>query len=125
MLAPRPPAGWARAERWEAERRAAVADVVQPALARWADVVRDLLPQARLAEHAGLEWLPDGEADYARAIQVYTTLPLSARELHQTGLDHVAALDARAVELGQALGLSGRDEVLDAIRDSAGKIDAG
>ena len=122
VLSPKPPRDWARTATWEAERRAAVADVVQPALARWADTVRELLPQARPAEHAGLKWLPDGDADYARAIRVYTTLPLSAEELHKTGLDHVAALEARAVELGKSLGLSGRDEVLAAIRDSAGKI---
>jgi uncharacterized protein (DUF885 family) len=122
VLLPKPPQDWARAAAWEAERRAAVADVVQPALARWADTVRELLPRARSAEHPGLRWLPDGDADYARAIRVYTTLPLSAEELHQTGLDHVAALEARAVELGQGLGLTGLDEVLAAIRDSAGKI---
>ena len=122
VLSPKPPRDWARAAAWEAERRAAVADVVQPALARWADTVRELLPQARPAEHAGLKWLPDGDADYTRAIRVYTTLPLSAEELHTTGLDHVASLEARAVELGKRLGLSGRDEVLAAIRDSAGKI---
>jgi uncharacterized protein (DUF885 family) len=122
VLSPKPPQDWARTAAWEAERRAAVADVVQPALGRWADTVRELLPQARPAERAGLKWLPDGDADYARAIQVYTTLPLSAEELHKTGLDHVAALEARAVELGKSLGLSGRDEVLAAIRDSAGKI---
>jgi uncharacterized protein (DUF885 family) len=122
VLSPRPPADWARAAAWDQERRAAVTDVVQPALARWADTVRELLPRSRPSEHAGLSWLPDGEADYARAIQVYTTLPLSAAELHQTGLDHVAALETRAVELGRAIGLSGRDEVLAAIRDSAGKI---
>ena len=122
VLSPKPPPDWARTAAWEAERRAAVADVVQPALARWADTVRELLPQARPAEHAGLKWLPEGDADYARAIQVYTTLPLSAEELHKTGLDHVAALEARAVDLGKSLGLSGRDEVLAAIRDSAGKI---
>ena len=122
VLAPKPPQDWDRAAAWEEERRSAVADVVQPALARWADTVREVLPRARSSEHAGLKWLPDGEADYARAIRVYTTLPLSAEELHQTGLDHVAALEARAVELGKGLGLSGRDEVLAAIRDSAGKI---
>jgi uncharacterized protein (DUF885 family) len=122
VLTPRPPRDWDRATAWEDERRAAVANVVQPALARWADTVRDLLPRARPGSQAGLCWLPDGEADYARAIQVYTTLPLPARDLHQTGLDHVAALEARAVELGRKLGLSGLDEVLAAIRDSAGKI---
>jgi uncharacterized protein (DUF885 family) len=122
VLSPKPPPGWDAAPAWEQERRAAVTDVVQPALARWADTVRELLPLARPAEHAGLRWLPNGEADYARAIRLYTTLPLSAEELHQTGLDHVAALDERAVELGKALGLSGRDEVLAAIRESAGKL---
>jgi uncharacterized protein (DUF885 family) len=122
VLSPKPPRDWGRAAAWEEERRSAVADVVQPALARWADTVRELLPLARSSEHAGLKWLPDGAADYARAIRVYTTLPLSAEELHQTGLDHVAALEARAAELGQGLGLSGRDEVFAAIRDSAGKI---
>jgi len=122
VLSPAPPPGWDRTAAWEAERRAAVTDVVQPALARWADTVRDLLPLARPAEHAGLRWLPNGEADYARAIRIYTTLPLTAEELHQTGLDHVTALDERAVELGKALGLSGRDEVLAAIRESAGKL---
>jgi uncharacterized protein (DUF885 family) len=122
VLSPKPPQDWARTAAWEAERRAAVADVVQPALARWADTVRELLPQARPAEQAGLKWLPEGDADYARAIRVYTTLPLSAEELHKTGLDHVTALEARAVELGKSLGLSGRDEVLAAIRGSAGKI---
>ncbi len=121
-LTPRPPQGWDRAQAWEAERTAAVADVLHPALARWTALVRDLLPRSRPSEHAGLRWLPGGDDDYARAIRIYTTLPLSAQELHQTGLDHVAALEARAVELGRGLGLSGRDEVLAAIRESAGKI---
>jgi uncharacterized protein (DUF885 family) len=84
--------------------------------------VRELLPRARPSGQAGLGSLPGGEADYARAIRIYTTLPLSAGELHQTGLDHVAALEARAVKLGAGLGLSGLDEVFAALRDSAGKI---
>jgi uncharacterized protein (DUF885 family) len=122
VLAPKPPQGWDRAAAWEADRRAAVADVVNPALARWVATVRELLPRARPAEQAGLHWLPGGDADYAEAIRVYTTLPLTAEELHQTGLDHVAALEDRAVKLGARLGLSGRDEVFAALRESAGKI---
>jgi uncharacterized protein (DUF885 family) len=121
-LAPRPPQGWDRALSWEADRRAAVSGVLQPALARWTSVVRDLLPRSRPPEHAGLHWLPGGDADYARAVRIYTTLPLSAEELHQTGLDHVAALEARAVELGRGLGLSGLAEVVAAIREAAGKL---
>ena len=122
VFAPKPPDGWAGAAAWEADRRATVTDVIYPALARWVAVVRELLPRARPAGHAGLHWLPDGDADYARAIRVYTTLPLTAGELHQTGLDHVAALEERAVKLGAVLGLAGLDEVFAAVRDSAGKI---
>jgi uncharacterized protein (DUF885 family) len=122
VLSPRPPQGWPRATEWEAERQAAAADVVNQGLARWVATVKELLPRARPSDRPGLAWLPGGEADYARAIRIYTTLPLSAEDLHQTGLDHVAMLEARAVELGASLGLSGRDEVFAALRDSAGKL---
>jgi uncharacterized protein (DUF885 family) len=122
LLSPRPPQGWDRATAWEAERLAAATDVVYPALARWTAFVRELLPRARPAEHAGLRWLPGGDAGYAQAIRIYTTLPLSAQELHQTGLEHVAALEARALELGRGLGLSGLAEVMAAIRGAAGQI---
>ena len=124
VLAPRPPDGWQRTAQWEAERRAAATEVVHPAVARWLATVRELLPRARASAHAGLSWLPGGDADYARAIRTYTTLPLSAGELHQTGLAHVAVLEDRAVELGKALGLSGLAEVFGALRDSAGTFSA-
>ena len=122
VLAPVAPAGWDGTAEWEAQRRAIAAEVIRPALERWVATVRDLLPSARPSSQAGLVHLPGGEEDYARAVRIYTTLPLGAAELHQTGLDHIAALEARAVELGAKLGLSGLDEVMDALRDSAGKI---
>jgi len=122
VLSPQPPQGWSRAQAWEQERQQAAAEVVHPALARWVAVVKELLPRARTSDRAGLSWLPDGEADYARAIRIYTTLPLSAKELHQIGLDHIAELESRAVELGARLGLSGRDAVFAALRDSAGQL---
>ena len=121
VLAPRPPQGWDAAG-WEAERHAVAEEVIRPALVRWAATVRDLLPLARPSGQAGLGSLPGGEQDYARAVRVYTTLPLSAEQLHQTGLDQVAALEARAVELGAGLGLHGLDEVFAAVRDSAGQV---
>ena len=124
VLSPQPPRGWHRAAAWEAERRAAAEEVVHPALARWVATVKELLPRARPSERAGLAYLPGGDEDYARAVRISTTLPLSAGELHQTGLDHVAALEARAVELGAGLGLSGLDGVFAALRDSSGRIPA-
>jgi uncharacterized protein (DUF885 family) len=122
VLAPRPPDGWPGAAAWETERRAVADEVIRPALARWVATISDLLPRARSSERAGLAHLPDGTEDYARAVRIYTTLPLSVEQLHQTGLDHIAALEARAVELGSGLGLSGLGEVFAALRDSAGKI---
>jgi uncharacterized protein (DUF885 family) len=123
LLAPQLPPGWpAGAATWETERRAVAAEVVKPALARWVATIRELLPRARPSDQAGLAHLPGGAEDYARAVQIYTTLPLSAEELHQTGLDHIATLEARAAELGARLGLSGLDEVFAALLDSAGKL---
>ncbi len=122
MLAPAPPQGWPGAPAWESQRRAVAAEVVKPALARWVATVRELLPRARPSGQAGLVHLPGGKEDYAQAVRIYTTLPLRAEELHQTGLDHIAALEARAVELGAGLGLSGLDEVFGALLDSAGKM---
>ena len=122
VLAPQPPQGWPRAAAWEQERRTVADQVIKPALARWVATVSELLPQARPSDRAGLVHLPGGAADYARAVRVYTTLPLHPEELHQTGLDHIAALEARAAELGAGLGLSGLDQVFGALRDSAGKI---
>ena len=122
VFSPRPPRDWPGAAAWESERRAVAAEVVGPALARWVATVRELLPRARPSGRAGLVYLPGGEEDYARAVRIYTTLPLSPEELHRTGLDHIATLEARAVELGAGLGLSGLDEVFAAVRDSAGQI---
>jgi uncharacterized protein (DUF885 family) len=122
VLAPRPPQAWQATAAWEEQRRAAAEEVVHPALVRWVTRVRDLLPRARPAERPGLAYLPGGEEDYARAVRIYTTLPLSAEQLHQTGLDHIEALEARAVKLGTGLGLAGLDEVFAALRDANGQV---
>ncbi|HTX26971.1 MAG TPA: DUF885 domain-containing protein [Streptosporangiaceae bacterium] len=122
VLSPQPPQGWDRVTEWEEERQAAAEEVVRPALARWLAIVSELVPQARPSAQPGLVYLPGGQDDYARSIRIYTTLPVSAEQLHQTGLDHIAALEARAVELGAGLGLSGLDEVFAALRGSAGQV---
>src|SRR5215472_5179210 len=122
VLSPQPPPGWPGAAAWEEQRRALAAEVIKPALARWVAAITELLPRARPSEQAGLVHLPGGQDDYAQAVRIYTTLPLHPEELHQTGLDHIAALEARAVALGAGLGLSGLDEVFGALLDSAGKL---
>jgi uncharacterized protein (DUF885 family) len=121
-LSPRPPQGWPRAAAWEDERRAVAEEVLRPALGRWVATISELLPRARPSGQAGLVHLPGGGDDYARAVRIFTTLSLSPEQLHQTGLDHIAALESRAVELGDGLGLSGLDQVFAALLDSTGKV---
>jgi uncharacterized protein (DUF885 family) len=122
VMAPLPPAGWGGAAAWEDARAEAAIEVVRPALGRWREVLREILPASRDADHPGLCHIPGGDADYARAVRMHTTLPLTADELHRTGLDEIERLERSAAQLGSEIGLSGLDEVCDALRASAGRI---
>ncbi|MBO0887183.1 MAG: DUF885 domain-containing protein [Acidimicrobiales bacterium] len=119
LTIPRPPDGWDGEGAWRDERDAIAAGVVKPALARWLDLLKDLADRARPAERPGLVYLPDGEAEYTRAIRSHTTLALSPEQLHQTGLDEIAALEARALALGRALGLDDLPAIHRALRRSS------
>ena len=120
LTAPRPPTGWDGEASWREERDAVATDVVKPALQRWAELLRQLLPLARPADRPGLTYLPGGDADYERAVRSHTTMAVTADQLHQTGLDEIERLEQRAVELGARLGLEGLEAVNDALRASAG-----
>ncbi len=119
IAAPQPPKGWDGAAAWREERDRLVADVVKPAMVRWVSELHELLPRSRPAEAAGLAYLPDGDDEYARAIRVHTTLPLTAEQLHRTGRDEIERLEDRAVELGASIGLGDLEAVRQALRASA------
>ena len=51
--------------------------------------------------------LPDGDAFYAAQIRHYTTLPLSADEIHERGLQEVARILAQMHELRRQAGFDG------------------
>ena len=121
VMTPVPPAGWAGTTAWEDQRRQAAATVVKPAIGRWVETLRELLPVSRSEDEAGIGHIPGGQADYERAVRVHTTLALTPEQLHQIGLDAVESLEARACELGRDLGLTSLDEVRDAVRASAGE----
>jgi uncharacterized protein (DUF885 family) len=122
LAAPSPPEGWEGAAGWQGERDRLAREVVKPALGRWASQVRELLPASRPGEHAGLTYVPGGEADYLRAIRTNTTMPASARDLHDLGLSEVGALEARALELGAQLGLGDLAAVHEALRSPANRM---
>jgi uncharacterized protein (DUF885 family) len=124
LLAPQPPAGWDRADAWRRELEDVVRELVAPAIARWRGMLADeLLPVSRPDTRPGLVYVPGGEADYERMIRAHTTLPLTADELHQTGLDHIATLEDRAKALGAELGLSDLPAVHVAMRAAAAESD--
>jgi uncharacterized protein (DUF885 family) len=124
LTASTPPENWDGASEWQQERDRIARDVVKPAIGRWVDLLREVLPRARSASNPGLTYLPEGDAEYARAIWSHTTLPLTAEQLHQTGLDQIAELEARVIELGREIGLSRLAEVHEALRVSSIKQSA-
>ncbi len=125
LAAPQPPAGWDGGPGWREERDAVATDVVKPALSRWVEVLRDILPRSRPAERPGLTYIPGGDADYERAVRSHTTMAVTAEQLHRTGLDEIDRLEKRALELGAQLGLRDLEAVNDALRGSAGVLPAG
>jgi uncharacterized protein (DUF885 family) len=84
-----------------AERDRLLDDLVRPAFAKYRQVLADeIAPHGRPDDKPGLCWLPDGEAAYAAVSRVHTTTDSSAKDLHQIGLDLIAALAEEYVEIG-------------------------
>ena len=123
VMTPQPPDDWDGAAAWRAALADAARDSLAPAVARWRDELVALRPVARSDADAGIGALPDGAADYERAIAVHTTLPLTADELHRIGRAEVARLEERARELGAALGLADLAEIRAAVRASTTELD--
>ncbi|HJS92900.1 MAG TPA: DUF885 domain-containing protein [Solirubrobacteraceae bacterium] len=119
LAGPEPPAGWEGETAWREQRDALAAGVVKPALVRWTELLRELLPRARPGEQAGLAHIPGGEADYARCLQSFTTLPLTADEIHRIGLEELERFEEEMLELGAQLQLSSLAEIHRAARESS------
>ncbi len=119
LATPEPPAGWDGEPAWREERDALAAGAVKPALARWLELLRELLPRARSGAQPGLVYLPGGETDYALCVQSATTLPLAPEEIHRIGLSEIETLEARALELGAQLHLDSLPEFHQALWESS------
>ncbi|HYI62507.1 MAG TPA: DUF885 domain-containing protein [Acidimicrobiales bacterium] len=112
------PEGWDGEDAWRADLRAAVQDVVRPAFARYAEVLRtELLPAARPDDSSGLSHLPGGDELYRFLIRSNTGLDLDPGAVHQTGLDELAQVDERTAEVGHRLfGTTDRAEIFERLR---------
>jgi uncharacterized protein (DUF885 family) len=92
--------------RLRAEGRAAVADVVLPALQRFEAFFNgDYLPGAPASVATGD--LPDGRAYYDHLARHYTTTDLSAEQIHRIGLEEVARIRAEMEKLKDEVGFQG------------------
>ena len=92
-----------------AEAATVIRDVVAPAYSRLLTFMRDVyLPGARTT--VGARDLPDGDAFYAAMIEKFTTLPLTAREIHDIGLKEVARIRAEMEATRQRAGFEGSME---------------
>lgn len=96
----------AEAERLKAAARAAISESVTPAYAELLDFFRnEYLPQTRTTLAA--EEMPNGEAYYQQQIEQYTTLDLTAEEIHQIGLAEVARITAEMEKVKAEAGFEG------------------
>ena len=98
--------GWSDADRdrFRGEVLAAVGDVIVPAFLRYQETLeRHVLPGARSNDRPGLCHVPDGDEAYRSLIRYHTNLELDPNDVHQTGLDEIARIDAAFVELGGRL----------------------
>ncbi len=96
----------AEQERLKSEALGVIRDQVTPAYARFLRFFRnEYLPQTRTS--LGASQLPDGKAYYAQQIREFTTLKLSAEQIHQLGLDEVARITAEMEQVRQEAGFTG------------------
>ena len=96
----------AQQQRLRAEGEAAIMGAVAPgyqALQRF--VLDEYLPAAR--EDVAAANLPDGRAFYAHRIRAFTSLDLTAEEVHATGLAEVARIRGEMAELIRRVGFAG------------------
>ncbi|WP_425230968.1 DUF885 domain-containing protein [Sphingomonas sp.] len=96
----------AERSRLTAAYAAQVRDVLTPAHRRVRDFLHDsYLPRAR--DTVGLSALPGGAAYYAYRIESETTLPLTAAQVHQMGLDEVARIRGQMEQQQRRVGYTG------------------
>jgi uncharacterized protein (DUF885 family) len=100
--APHP--SWTDAERrrFADQLTEAVRTSLVPALERYrAFLDREILPQARSSDHAGLASLPNGIESYRKMIRVHTSLDMTPEEIHQLGLEQIVKFRSDLAALGQ------------------------
>ncbi|MBA3877747.1 MAG: DUF885 domain-containing protein [Anaerolinea sp.] len=109
----------AELEDFRAELRAAVAEIVIPAFARYlATLESEIVPAARSSDRPGLVHVPGGEDAYRALIRTHTTLDLEPAAVHEIGLAEIERIDREFEDLGaRVLGVHDLEATLGALRE--------
>lgn len=109
---------------WTPEQREVFETTLRTAATHWVQgmevwvgtLEQNVLPIARV-DGEGLIGIPDGEACYTGLIEHYTTLPLDADTLHETGLAEIERLHGELSALGaRSLGMSDVNAIFERLR---------
>jgi uncharacterized protein (DUF885 family) len=93
-------------ERLQKDGRQAIVEVVTPAYQKFYDfMVKEYLPGCRAT--LGAKDLPNGEAYYKFLIRRFTTLDMTAEQIHQIGLDEVKSIRAEMDAVMKQVGFQG------------------
>jgi uncharacterized protein (DUF885 family) len=123
LLNTAPPGGMGGAdiEAWKGRLARIVETDIRPAAGTYRDTLRDdVQPHVRPNDKPGLCWVAGGDEAYAAAIRYYTTVALTAQEIHDIGLAQVESLAREYRELGPAtVGTDDLQRIFTALRDDA------
>ncbi len=114
------PQAWDDSESWRAEMTDAVRDVLRPAFERYRDVfTTELQPVARPDDRPGLCHIPGGDEIYQILIEHHTGLPLTARELHDIGVQETTnRLPAEFADIGSgAFGTADLEQIFGKLKN--------
>jgi uncharacterized protein (DUF885 family) len=105
-----------------AAMRRTLADIVgadvRPAMRRLLSCLHDQLPDGRPDDKVGIRFVPGGQDAYEAGVRRHTTTNLPPEQIHQIGLDALAALQAEWAELGErVLGVADVTGILARLRD--------
>lgn len=105
-------------EKFAAALEAALDEDVRPAIERYGKLLEETIaPNARSSEETGVGALPFGKACYEARIAYYTGLPLSAKDIHETGKMEIARINDAMKTLGKKLfGTDELPEILERLR---------
>lgn len=113
------PEDWEGLDGWREQMRTLTSDQIRPAVTTYREGVVELLGVARDEDHSGLCHITGGEEIYERLIALFTSLPYTAKELHEIGQKQAKGVHADEFrQIGERVfGTADLTEILDKLRN--------